>query len=811
MSRSMTNVPIKLWALSLMIFVFGMQGCTTIQTMPTDPLAFKYRSQSSTSGDVTVTVAVPTMTEAVAIYGVELNRKFIQSVWVEVKNNSARTYWFLPSGLDPNYFSPSEAAFAFHTNSKEKNHQLDEKFHNLEFQNPVQPRSTRSGFVLVNLDEGFKAVDIDLISREDVKNFSFIVSDPDFKGDYKEVEFRYLYADTDIINIVDAEELRRALEALPCCTTNDEGDEHGDPLNVILVGEGNDILAALIRRNWHATEAVWSQSIKRTITSFLKGERYRYSPFSPLYVYGRRQEIGFQKSRGTIHERNHMRFWQTPIRYRGKKVLIGQISRDIGVKFTFKSPTISTHIIDPDVDEARRYFVEDMAYSQAVSQIGYVNGVGAVTKGAPRINLVGDPYYTDGLRAVLFFEPRPYSLTEIDLLDWESPPAERHKMVADAVHRKPVATEGAQIVKRALTEEKNGFRASTAVVQDNETKQIFGIDLARKKIQAIWIEIENNSDRPVTLLPTAIDPEYFSPLEVAFAYHKPLSKDANAELDEQILSLSFPTQSIIAPNSVASGYIFTNWSRSLKVINVDLLGRNFSQNFTFFVPDPDTSRGEGYIDRIESMFLTSELIKIDTEDELREALEKLPCCVSNPNGRSSGEPINVVVIGALGDWTTGFSRRGYRHQLLYPRYVFGRPQDLSGRKLNRRYVESQANAIRLWQTPMRYKGMPVWVGQTSSRVGGRFAENAPPEETLPIDPRVDRARNDLTQDLAYSQALTKIGHVKGAGRVPGAQRKEVSSENIQYTTDGRRVVLVFGDRPVSLAGIDFFDWERLND
>ncbi len=93
------------------------------------------------------------------------------------------------------------------------------------------------------------------------------------------------------------------------------------------------------------------------------------------------------------------------------------------------------------------------------------------------------------------------------------------------------------------------------------------------------------------------------------------------------------------------------------------------------------------------MFLTSELIKIDTEDELREALEKLPCCVSNPNGRSSGEPINVVVIGALGDWTTGFSRRGYRHQLLYPRYVFGRPQDLSGRKLNRRYVESQANAI----------------------------------------------------------------------------------------------------------------------
>jgi hypothetical protein len=32
---------------------------------------------------------------------------------VEVKNDSTAAYWFLPSGLDPNYFSPSEAAFAF--------------------------------------------------------------------------------------------------------------------------------------------------------------------------------------------------------------------------------------------------------------------------------------------------------------------------------------------------------------------------------------------------------------------------------------------------------------------------------------------------------------------------------------------------------------------------------------------------------------------------------------------------------------------------------------------------------------------------
>jgi len=398
-----------------------MQACATAKPLPVDPLAYRNRTESSVNEDVTVTVAVPTISEAQAIYSVELSSKHIQPVWVEVKNDSADTYWFLPLGLDPEYFSPSEAAFAFHTDSDETNRQLDEKFQKLQIQNPVRPGSTEAGFVLVNLDEGFKAIDIDLISREAVKSFSFIMSDPEFRADFKLVDFETLYAADDIISIEDEKELRRVFEELPCCTTNADGDEYGDPLNLVLIGETNDIVPALVRRNWHATEIIWSQSILRTIKSFLKGERYRYSPISPLYVFGRPQDIGWQKARGTIHERNHMRFWLSPVRFRGKKVFVGQISRDIGVKLTLKSPTITTHVIDPDVDEARRYFVEDLAYSQALAIIGYVKGVGIVNKNAPRMNLVGDPFYTDGFRAVLFFEPRPYTLSDIEMLEWEIP------------------------------------------------------------------------------------------------------------------------------------------------------------------------------------------------------------------------------------------------------------------------------------------------------------------------------------------------------------------------------------------------------
>lgn len=415
----------KFWIFPLATLLLVMQGCSAFTPQPVEQVAFKDRAQSSANGDLKVTVAVPTIEEAKAIFGVDLASKQIQPLWVEVKNESARLFWFLTSGLDPEYFSPSEAAFAFYTSSDETNERIDKHFQKLQFNNPIQPGSTISGFVLVNLDEGFKAVDIDLISRSDVKIFTFIFDDPDFKSDRKLVDFESLYHNEDIINIENEEDFRRALKALPCCTTNSKGTENGDPLNLVLVGSKNEILPALIRRNWHATEIMWSKAIWRTIKSFLQGTRYRYSPISPLYVYGRRQDVAWQKARGSINKRNHMRFWLSPIRFRGKRVFVGQISRDIGVKLTLKSPTLSTHVIDPDVDEARRYFIEDLAYSQAVARIGFVKGVGAVSKEAPRMNLVGDPYYTDGLRAVLFFEHRPFKMSNIDILDWEIPKLHR--------------------------------------------------------------------------------------------------------------------------------------------------------------------------------------------------------------------------------------------------------------------------------------------------------------------------------------------------------------------------------------------------
>jgi hypothetical protein len=405
------------------LLLFAASGCaTTFSPQPIDNVPFKSRAQRQTQGDLTVTAAVPTREEATALYGVDLGSKGMQPVWIEVENEAGIPYWLLPSGIDPAYFSASEAAYPFRTpGSDEQSRAMGEHFQDLQFRNPIQPGSTVSGFVIVNRDEGYKAVDVDLVAREIAWSFTYIITDPTFKGSHTLVDFDTLHEASEIVHIEDEEALRRALEEFPCCTTNDDGTEQGDPLNLVLVGHDNDVFPAFIRRGWHGTEIVWSHAVWRTIKSFMQGSRYRYSPISPLYVYGRPQDLAAQKARGTIHERNHLRLWLAPIRFRGQPVWVGQISRDIGVKFTTKSPTISTHVIDPNVDEARRYLIEDLAYSQALARIALAKGVGAANEDSPRTNLVGDPYYTDGLRAVMFFEPRPRTLANLDFMRWETP------------------------------------------------------------------------------------------------------------------------------------------------------------------------------------------------------------------------------------------------------------------------------------------------------------------------------------------------------------------------------------------------------
>jgi hypothetical protein len=383
---------------------------------------YKSRAISATEDAVRVSVSVLSAAESLAVYGVPLALKGIQPVWIEVENGDDRAYWLMSPGLDPNFFPPTEAADVFAAGVQRE--AIEQAFKDLAFRNPVPAATTVSGFVLANLDEGAKLVQVDLVATGAMKSFSFLASVPGFRSDYhaREVFSREFYSPDQIVEYEDDDTFRTALEKLPCCATNKKGTRDADPLNLVVVGGLEDAFPALIRRGWQPTEQTWSGSVLKMAKSALSGERYPYAPISPLYLYGRPQDLALQRARDNIHQRNHLRLWLSPMRYHGKPVWVGQISRDIGSRLTIHSPYLTTHKIDPSVDEARTALTEDMAYSQNLAATGLVAGVGEAHPEAPRKNLTRDPYFTDGFRAVLIFDAHPRSLAEIGFLPWEARP-----------------------------------------------------------------------------------------------------------------------------------------------------------------------------------------------------------------------------------------------------------------------------------------------------------------------------------------------------------------------------------------------------
>jgi len=420
---------IALWLILSPLIMLKLIGCaTTVASTPFEPTSinevrFRDRSLSKHDDEVRVTVAVPTATENQALFSANLTLKEIQPIWVKVENHSDRTYYLISAATDPNYFSPNETAFAIHGGlSRPEQKKMENYFRSMSFRNPILPHTAVSGFIFTNLDEGEKVVQIDLIASKQIKFFTFFVQIPGIRVDYQMVDFDSLYAKEEIVEL-DQAGLRMALENLPCCTTNEEGTGFGDPINLVIIGDFLDVAATFPRRGWLPAEETYSTATWKTIKSFLFGKRYRYSPVSSLYLYGRHQDLARQKPRRSIHERNHLRLWYSPLRFKGKPVLVGQISPDIRVRFTTKTWPPATHKIDPDVDETRAFLIQDLWYSQGLKSFGYVKGVGAAPYSEPRGNLTGDPYFTDGHRAVLWVSSQPAAFTEVKWIDWEVPVA----------------------------------------------------------------------------------------------------------------------------------------------------------------------------------------------------------------------------------------------------------------------------------------------------------------------------------------------------------------------------------------------------
>ncbi len=404
-------------------------GCVHYHPRTSERGSFMKRAQTQTQDGVTVTLAVLSNKEAKKFFGTSLAKREIQPVWLEIDNRSKIPYFLIPRNMDPNYYSAEEATYRAHFRQtrqfleagliaifffpalamipvnyfmiRRANHKMDKVFEDVSMHRfAIMPGETHSGFLYTSVDQGTKHVKVDLLGEGTRKIFDFVVPIPGIKPDYTTKDLADRYPGVKNVDYLE-KELPEQLAKIPSCTTDKKGKHNGDPINLIVIGELEDLVTIFTSAGWDETSSLTMGSGFAMAKAFFTGDNDRYSPISPLYYEGHSHDIAFQKNRGNINQRLHFRLWYTPMRYEKKPVWVGAISRDIGVKFTLKTWYMTTHRIDQNVDDSRDYLLEDLMEAQKVSRYAFIENkaLGATSK--PRKNLTNDPYFTDGRRLVI--------------------------------------------------------------------------------------------------------------------------------------------------------------------------------------------------------------------------------------------------------------------------------------------------------------------------------------------------------------------------------------------------------------------------
>lgn len=432
------------WLTSAMLILAALSGCAahssytlTPLDIPTDFADVKTLSR----GDVTVSVAILSDEEAMAHFGLPLGSNNVQAIWLKLENASDEHLWFIRNALDRDIYSPDEIAHmaAASLHADDQNRAL-QRLRDESIRLSLLAGTTNQGFIFAPKAIGGRYIDVRLVQDayelQTARNeavalgkiapeldiydlrFGFAVPLPDGIFDYEKLDPEKTYAGMELPDLSE-QAFRERLEALPCCASNKDEEGQGDPLNVVIVANSGPALNSLSRSGWSFTHRITFASVLKLTGAALQGESYPVAPVSDLYLFGRKQDFALQRARANIAQRNHMRVWLAPFTFRGTPVWIGQISRDIGVKLTTKSPSFTTHIIDPEVDLTREYLLHALMAEGLIEAFGFVRGSQAASAVDPAVNLAGDPYFSDGMRLVLVLASDPIPYTQIESLLWE--------------------------------------------------------------------------------------------------------------------------------------------------------------------------------------------------------------------------------------------------------------------------------------------------------------------------------------------------------------------------------------------------------
>ncbi|MCR2763000.1 LssY C-terminal domain-containing protein [Microbacterium sp. zg.B48] len=171
----------------------------------------------------------------------------------------------------------------------------------------------------------------------------------------------------------------------------------GDPVNLALLGERDQIERAMSDAAWTRADPVTLRSSWRIVTSTLSRRSYHQAPVSPLFLFGRQQDFAYQQEvDGNPAQRHHVRFWKCPEGWllpggrRVDWVAAGTFDTSVGLSlFTLQI----THRIDADTDVERDHIVATVTAADPRVRVDVIKDF---STGYHARNGGGDSIRTDG-------------------------------------------------------------------------------------------------------------------------------------------------------------------------------------------------------------------------------------------------------------------------------------------------------------------------------------------------------------------------------------------------------------------------------
>lgn len=167
----------------------------------------------------------------------------------------------------------------------------------------------------------------------------------------------------------------------------------GDPLNVVLIGTEEQVHRGMLAAGWYPADPITLESALRIAEGVVFKRSFDEAPVSPLYLFGRRQDLAFEKPvGGSPRERHHVRFWKAEkTDAGGAPVWVGSATFDTRVGIARDTGQI-THHISPNVDADRDLLMQDLKSAGTITSVEWLDSFHKVSTGR---NGEGDPWHTD--------------------------------------------------------------------------------------------------------------------------------------------------------------------------------------------------------------------------------------------------------------------------------------------------------------------------------------------------------------------------------------------------------------------------------